>query len=60
MNRKQFTEFNVMDRLKEKAGEARQVGCSSVQQLLVHEQVTTMEHEPHSSNLAYCFVCFPK
>jgi hypothetical protein len=60
MNRKQFPDFIVMERLREKETAAPQVDSSSLQQFLVHQQVKMKEHETHKPDRAYCFVCFPE
>jgi len=58
MNPKQFSDFSVMERLREKEAAAPQVGSSSLQRFLVHHQVKTKEHEPYLPDQAYCFVYF--
>jgi len=60
MNRKHFSDFSVMKRSREREVAAPQVGSSSLQQFLVHQQVKRKEHEPYKPDGSYCFVCVPE
>jgi hypothetical protein len=46
MNRKQFSDFSVMERLREKETAAPQGGSSSLQQFLVHQQSKRRNTKP--------------
>jgi len=48
MNRKNFSDFSVMERLREKKAAAPQVGSSSLQQFLVHQQPKRKNTKPIS------------